>query len=389
MKSLQSRLLTHWFYRGPGTSPPAEPRSHSEHQQEPAQELSAALKVGLLVLEGAYLTGLALRELWARLKPPKKVHDVRVVGVGNLVVGGAGKTPCVLAIAQSLTKAGWRCGILSRGYRSQAEHGKPTIIFPEDLAQLPALTVGDEAWWLAWRTQCPVAVGRDRHSSLNALRAAIPDLNVVILDDGLQQRYLHCDHTVLVIDERGFGNGHCLPYGPLREPAIQLTRFTAWVNNGLQIAHLDGLGPLPRLSAPLRQVGSSWVPLTAWQTPEHWLSVDDGIAQLRGRRILAVAGIAKPEQFFQSLRDMGLAIETLPLADHDPELARRIEQQLQLTHYDHVLMTEKDAVKFFSTHRTLPSEAWALRRDAQCDSEFIQRMIHGPKTPRDLGLSKV
>jgi tetraacyldisaccharide 4'-kinase len=186
---------------------------------------------------------------------------------------------------------------------------------------------------------------------------------------------------VLVIDERGFGNGHCLPYGPLREPAIQLTRFDTWVNNGLQIAHPDGLGPLPRLSAPLTQVGSSWVPLTAWQTPERWLSVDDGIAQLRGRRILAVAGIAKPEQFFQSLRDMGLAIETLPLADHDPELASRIEQQLQLTHYDHVLMTEKDAVKFFSTHRTLPSEAWALRRDAQCDSEFIQRMIHGPKTP--------
>jgi len=372
----------HWFSRTRKNPEPAQPGPDSGHRQEPPlRELSPALKLGLLALEAVYRTGFGLRELWARLERPAKVQAIQVIGIGNLVLGGAGKTPCVMAIAQSLQQAGWRCGILSRGYRSQAEQRKPTLVLPENLAHLPARQVGDEAWWLAWRTRCPVAVGKDRRSSLKMLLAAIPDLNVVILDDGLQQRDLYCDKTLLVIDERGFGNGHCLPYGPLREPAIQLRRFTAWIDNGFQPAPPHGRTSLPELGTTLKQVNRSWVPLTLWQSPEQWLSLDEGIAQLRGRKILAVAGIAMPERFFQSLRGLGLSVDTLALKDHDPELIFHVQQRLQQTHYDHVLMTEKDAVKFFSTSTSLSSTAWALRRDAQCDAEFIQRMMYGPETP--------
>jgi tetraacyldisaccharide 4'-kinase len=360
-QTLSQRLQTYWFY--------------------PDRALLGLHERAMLrLLEGVYRLLLWLRErIWVAFRPTKTVQSVRTLAVGNLIVGGAGKTPTVMALASAIGGKGLRAALLSRGYKSEAEHAGPRILMPSDLANTRAQEVGDEAWLLCWRTQMPVGLGKDRHASLLMLKSRFPDLGIAILDDGLAQRQLHADQQILVLDSRGFGNGHCLPLGPLREPAVNLKRFDAWVNNGLAPSHENALGlPLQRIE--LTQTNGPWVSVGQWQVPDCWLDLDAGIEKFRSAKILAVAGIAVPERFFESLRGFGLEFDALALKDHDPQLVDKTLRHCENQPYDVILMTEKDAVKFFHHPDVLRQKMWALRRQAQLDSTALERLMHGSET---------
>ncbi|WKE67049.1 tetraacyldisaccharide 4'-kinase [Gallaecimonas kandeliae] len=269
------------------------------------------------------LTGLfwlvsALRRLLFRLGL-KKVYraPVPVIIVGNLSVGGNGKTPVVLALAESLKEAGLKPGLIARGYGAKGPF--PALV----KADSPAAAVGDEARLLAKRSGLPMAVGPDRRAAIELLLAD-QDVDVIISDDGLQHYALSRDIEIVVMDgERRLGNGWLLPSGPLREGAWRLDKVDFVVVNG----GMAGPGQYAMtLNQGLPKRVADDVELPWEQLPA---------------RVKAAAGIGNPGRFFASLAQRGLELERrLAFADHHAFSAADfagVEGTL--------LMTEKDAVK--------------------------------------------
>jgi len=254
-----------------------------------------------------------------------------VVVVGNLVVGGAGKTPVVLALVQALREAGFRPGIVSRGYRP----GRRAIDPPRPVhAQTPADECGDEPLLLHRRAQAPVWVGRRRAEAARALLAAHPEVDVVISDDGLQHRALPRALQVLVFDARGAGNGRVLPAGPLRQPLPRRLgpRDVVVYNAPSPSTPLSGHCAMSRLGAIQ--------PLADWWRgqPARWPAA--ALDALRGRPVIAAAGIAHPERFFAMLEATGLQLRRLALPDH-----AQFSPRPWTDGAEPVIVTEKDAVK--------------------------------------------
>lgn len=285
----------------------------------------------------------------ARVAQPSPVP---VVVVGNLVVGGAGKTPVVIALVQGLQALGWQPGVVSRGYGRQDDALRPVQV------QDPAQLVGDEPLLIHRRTGVPVWVGRQRAEAAQALCAAHPQVDVIVSDDGLQHRALARAAELLLFDERGIGNGLLLPAGPLREPLPHTVQ--PW-----QRVLASGARPAPLQPAlPLqRRLGQAW-PLQAWWAGDASACLP--LASLRGRRLLALAGIATPERFFTMLREQGLDIEPCPQADHADYSTLPWPAATQ-----EVVVTEKDAVK-------LPPQAvgaarvWVLGLDLDLPQAWVQ-----------------
>ena len=267
---------------------------------------------------------------------------VPVLVVGNLVVGGAGKTPTVIALAQALQRRGWHPGIVSRGYGGQRPDARLPLQVHADSA---ALETGDEPLLMALRTGLPVWVCSQRVAAAKALCAHHPEVDVLISDDGLQHLALQRDAELVVFDDRGAGNGLQLPAGPLREPLPRgLPRQTRALYNAGRPST-----PLPGPCAHRRLAGVQ--PLTTWwgthETPKN-------LEAWRGRRVLAAAGIGHPERFFSMLEQAGLVVQRWPLADHAPLSPRPWPADTPC-----VVMTEKDAVKLPSSALS-PSEATTL-----------------------------
>lgn len=271
---------------------------------------------------------------------------VPVVVVGNLTVGGSGKTPLVLWLVERLREGGWRPGVISRGYG-----GSVAAVSPVTPAS-DAAVVGDEPLLLARRSGVPVFVGRDRVAAGKALLAAHPECNVVVSDDGLQHYRLARTAEIVVFDGRGAGNGRLLPTGPLREPLSRLARASAVVWNGAIGELGEGDGRIPRFA--MRLVGQRFVALGDRQRT-------CAIADLRGRPLHAVAGIGDPSRFFAQLAALGLEFSAHPFPDHHVYRA----EDFPFAHDDVFLMTEKDAVKCVGL--SLP-EAWVLPIDACIDN---------------------
>ena len=251
---------------------------------------------------------------------------VPVVVVGNLIVGGAGKTPTVMAIVQLLRRQAFTPGIVSRGY---GRSGDAALLVKRDMA---VAMCGDEPLLMHLRTGAPVAVGRDRVAAARLLLHVHPRVNALVSDDGLQHLALARDVQVLVFDERGAGNGWLLPSGPLREalpnalPKQTLVLYNAAVPST----------PLPGAIAR-RSLGGVCA-LDAW-----WRGELPTMAQfhaLRGRPVLAAAGLARPQRFFGMLREAGLSITALPLPDHHDFATLPWPADTA-----NVVLTEKDAVK--------------------------------------------
>ncbi len=354
------RLTDFWFNRG-------------------SPNVGMPLRASLGLLEVIYRFALGIRRIWTRVVPPREMPGMRIIAVGNLVVGGAGKTPCTLALSAALSARAIPFGIIARGYRSRAETQPARLIQPADLQSVTPGDIGDEPWLLCWRTQRPVVVGADRYAAAALLHTTFPEIKVALLDDGLQQRTVAWTESLVLIDQRVFGNQHCLPAGPLREPIDQLRHYDHWIDN-LAPPEMTSRYALPQSRGILTQTNHCWIPIAHWQTPAMWKDFAHGLQQATGQSILAVAGIATPENFFNTLRHHGLTIDTLTLADHATDLVAQTVRKWREKHYDLVLMTEKDAVKFFHEPSPIHNQAWALRRDAALDPDFLKRLFDGPKT---------
>jgi tetraacyldisaccharide 4'-kinase len=271
---------------------------------------------------------------------------VPVIVVGNVSVGGTGKTPLVAALAGLLRKAGYSPGIVSRGYRGNARQWPQQVRADSD----PAV-VGDEAVMLARMTRCPIAVGPDRVAAAEAL-LEYSECNVILADDGLQHYALGRDIEIAVVDgERRFGNGHCLPAGPLREPASRLTEADFVVVNG---------GHRQRLEYPMK--------LTARTARKVTGEREVPLEEFKGRRVHAVAGIGHPGRFFRLLRRHGIEIIEHPFPDHHAFVTADLDFADGLP----VLMTEKDAVK--CAHFAAANQ-WYVPVTAETDSNLALRLL--------------
>jgi len=291
----------------------------------------ASLVFGFLVL---------FRKTLYRVRLLKSVHPgIPVIVVGNLVAGGSGKTPLVLWIAEFLKSKGWSPAIVSRGFGARLEAPRAATVASG------ATEVGDEPVLLARRSGCPVWVGPDRVRVIEALRAQHPEVDVVILDDGLQHYRLRRDLEIVVVDARGFGNGFLLPAGPLREPPSRLRSVGAVVSHESSITgysmSLDG-ETLHRM-ADARERCS--------------------VRDFAGQEVHAVAGIGHPNRFFLHLAHLGLKPVPHPFPDHHPFRAT----DLEFGDGAPVLLTEKDAVKLRHTARP---NWWVLPVTARLDPAF-------------------
>ena len=283
------------------------------------RSLTAYLLLPLSILFGVLS---AVRRVLYRAHLLRSVHlPVPVIMVGNVVVGGTGKTPLVMWLVVAMRQAGYVPGVISRGYggNAQADVIEVTSVSSAD-------QVGDEPLLIAHHARCPVVVGRDRVAAARALLVAHPEVDVIISDDGLQHYRLQRSVEIVLFDERGGGNRWLLPAGPLRESMSRHRDVT--VLNGVQMP--EGL---PSNCLRMQVIG------------EHAEALSDRTRRLPlgefSGRITAVAGIGNPQRFFSMLRDAGLSIETMALPDHHQFSA----QSFAGINADVILITEKDAVK--------------------------------------------
>ena len=271
-----------------------------------------------------------------------KKLPVPVIVVGNLTVGGSGKTPLTIWLVEALQALGWRPGIISRGYG-----GSQVGVQAVDAAAMAA-QAGDEPLLLARRCAVPVFVGRDRAAVGEALLAAHPECDVLVSDDGLQHYRLRRDVELAVFDARGFGNGQLLPAGPLREPLSRLARASAVVWNSAPGRRLENTA-LPQF--PMSLAAGDFYAL-------HDARQRATAAELRGRPLHAIAGIGDPARFFATLGALGLAFVPHAFPDHHAYTPTDLDFGADAV----LLMTEKDAVKCGQLSR---HEAWVLPVNAQ------------------------
>lgn len=306
------------------------------------------LSTWIMPLSLLYVDVVRLRRFLYRIGLKRSVRlPVPVVVVGNLTVGGTGKTPLVAWLARFLAAEGYRPGIISRGYGGKQDAPRPVTA-----ASDPAL-VGDEAVLLATHSGCPVWVGRNRPAAGRALLAA-QACDILLADDGLQHYALQRDIEIVVVDgQRRFGNGYCLPAGPLREPPERLKQVDLVIVNG------PVEEPQPGEYA-MHCRGTQLVNLLDGRRLE--------LAEFRGRRCHAVAGIGNPARFFAQLRAAGLDCDCRAMPDHHVYQAA----DLAFAGGEPLLMTEKDAVKCrsFAT-----GNCWYLPVTAEPAAAFVRDFV--------------
>jgi tetraacyldisaccharide 4'-kinase len=271
----------------------------------------------------------ARRALYAAGLKPQTRLDVPVIVIGNLYVGGTGKTPLTVELARALIARGRRPGVVSRGYRASST--RPRLVGPADSAR----EVGDEPLLIARAAPVPVAVANRRAEAARLLRERHPQCDVIIADDGLQHWPLARDMEIALLHYRGLGNGWMLPAGPLREPGGRLDRVDAIVLNG-DVPAIPGNAP--RFLMRTRLAGAFALRDPALRIELAALASEQRRA---GLRLTAAAGIGMPDRFFAMLRDAGLTVEAMPLADHFDFS----ENPFDGCRADRILVTEKDAVK--------------------------------------------
>ncbi|MEM8815360.1 MAG: tetraacyldisaccharide 4'-kinase [Pseudomonadota bacterium] len=321
----------------------------------------------LLPLSWLYRLAVAIRRGCYRLGIfRQRVLPAPVIVIGNLVAGGAGKTPVTLFLAQALKEKGLKPGIVSRGYGREDD-----TLLVEVAAGDAADEVGDEPLLLARRSGCPVVVGRDRVTA--ARRLLQRGVDVILADDGLQHYRLARDFELCVVDaERGFGNGCLLPAGPLREPLSRLLTVDSILLNGA--AGKDNDRDHASL-ARLRQRGIRFS-LTAENAERLDGSARRPLTEFAGRTVHAIAGIGNPERFFRLLRSFGVRCVEHPLADHaridEFELERMTRTATDSAGAHDILMTEKDAVRLGDTSS---ERLWAVPVDLVMEPSTAAALI--------------
>ncbi len=296
---------------------------------------------------------IGLRRLLYRLGLLKTTRlPVPVIVVGNINVGGSGKTPLTLTLIDWLRQAGYTPGVISRGYGGRAR--VPMLVRADSDPDL----VGDEPVLIARRAGCPLWIGRSRGEAGRRLLDFHPEVDVILADDGLQHYALARDMEIAVVDGgRGFGNGRLLPAGPLREPVSRLAGVDAVVVNGPDIDL--------RLAAPRFAMKLTVRHFVNLAQPDLRVSPK----RFRGETVHAVAGIGHPERFFDSLAAMGLTLTRCPFPDHHAYAPDDLPAGT-------VLMTEKDAVKCAAFPRP---DAWFLAVDAEVEGGLKTLLLNALK----------
>jgi len=290
-----------------------------------------------------------------------------VISIGNITVGGTGKTPVTAHIARLLLAQGYRVAVLSRGYGGSLE-GQTAVVSDGATVMLSSRECGDEPFLLA--STIPglmVVIGSDRHAAgLLAMQQLAPD--VFLLDDGFQHLRLKRDLNILLLDHNHpFGNGWTLPAGLLREPIRASQRADLVIHTRCHetINTITGLEHIPQLSARHELVDA--IPLTGGEP----LPLDS----LIGLRTVAFAGIAEPEGFFESLRQHSIQpAETIDLPDHahyTDEIVAQLEDTMKRHAADCLLTTEKDGVKLSRLPTSLAEKTWLARLDLKIDRPDI------------------
>jgi tetraacyldisaccharide 4'-kinase len=318
--------------------------------------------LALLLSPLAAAYGALARRERERARPERA--PLPLVVVGNFVVGGAGKTPTVIALVQALAARGRNPGVISRG------HGRPDAALREVAAADTAAQAGDEPLLIRRRTGAPVFVGGDRAAAARALCARHPEVDVLVADDGLQHHALARDAELVVFDERGAGNGRLLPAGPLREPLpLQLPPH-------MRVLYTAGGAstPLPGALAE-RSLSLAW-PLDGWHAGDGRQAVP--LATLRGRLLVAAAGVAAPEKFYTMLEAAGLTIHRLPLPDHHGYATLPWPVGTP-----EVITTEKDAIKL-APDRLGATRVWVVPLDLRLPDALVAELaalLFPPNTP--------
>jgi len=314
-----------------------------------------------------------------------------VIVVGNIAVGGTGKTPLIIAMAKRLQAEGLQVGVVSRGYGSQAPHYPYAV--PHDGT---AEACGDEPLLIRLHTDCPVVIDADRRAALNHL-LSLQGCDVVLSDDGLQHyRLLRHIEIALLDGSRGIGNGQCLPAGPLREMPKRLKSCEhVVINRGLfeanKVADKEILSPkakehpsVPALMAAAGERGHNMfiapsALMSIYDASELEFTAQDQssltVAGFRlGQTCLAMAGIANPQKFFTMLESMGLEVIGHSFDDHQ-EFS---EADLAFAFNKPLLMTSKDAVKCAGYLRDPRAKYWwCIDIDATLDENFWQGVLQG------------
>jgi tetraacyldisaccharide 4'-kinase len=301
----------------------------------------------LKMLSCVYKTVIALRRNCYQSGLFKSTRvAVPVIVVGNLSVGGTGKTPLTIWLVCFLRELGYQPGVISRGYTGQATHRSATLVSADSDPRL----YGDEAVLIATRTQCPVVVAKQRVAAAQHL-LAISQCDIIISDDGLQHLALKRDIEIIVIDGmRQFGNRYCLPAGPLREPVSRIDNVDFLVCNGSQYAN----------AIQMTVAGNTIVNLI----DQHH---QRPLSSLRNQHAHVVTAIGNPQRFFQTLKQAGITFDTRVFPDHHHYSAK----DLYFDDNYPLVMTEKDAVKCYHLAN---KNTWMLPVQAQLDTRFNEAL---------------
>ena len=270
---------------------------------------------------------------------------VPIIVVGNISVGGSGKTPLVIWLAELFKNAGYKPAIISRGYKGKAGSWPQQVRVDSD-----PVVVGDEAVQLARRCKCPIAVGPDRCASIDALLEHT-DIDMIISDDGLQHYAMQRDIEIAVVDGvRRHGNQRLLPSGPLREPVSRLKEVDFIVSNG--VADRGEYAMLVKGLVAKNLVSDS----------------TQGLERFSGQTVHAICGIGNPDRFFNGLKQFGINLIEHVHPDHHPFFEADINFDDDLP----VLMTEKDAVK---CQRFKSKQHWFVPVQAELNKHFAPRLL--------------
>lgn len=290
------------------------------------------------------------QDLQNKAKKAQKLPKSTIV-IGNINVGGTGKTPATITITKALQDRGIKVGILSRGF------GRKIQTLHIATTKSTALEMGDEPYLIYQKTQAPMAIDASRYEAGMALLKAHPEIECFICDDALQHRQLVRDMEIIVVGKQGFGNERIFPAGPLREPLSRLEKADYILSNGANIDHLRKITTTPIISlhsellAPVNLISGIQKPFT----------------EFKKIPFTAIAGIAHPENFYNMLRDKGLEFTVCSFPDHH-QYAEADFRPIQTA----ILMTEKDATKCQDLKR---DNLWAVALENKICSKFIDTLV--------------
>jgi|TARA_B110000483_G_scaffold216665_1_gene268383 tetraacyldisaccharide 4'-kinase len=333
-------------------------RKKIERQLDRAWYGDAKWSRALLPFEALYARGALKAKIRGQISADNNVLSIPLIVVGNISVGGTGKSPVVIRLAKELKNRGYRPGILSRGYGAQTEV-HPRLVSADD----EAAKVGDEPLMMAASLpDIPIVIDRDRLRGAQYLKNQ-SQVDLVICDDGLQHYALPRDIEIVVLDaERGIGNGHLIPVGPLRESVDRLGSVDYILCNGALSSLPSNLSALVNYQFAMQ--------------PKSWQSVKTGESKALdqvdlGDSVLAVSAIGNPGRFHNTLRTLGLQPKALVFPDHHAFKA----EELVFAVRDYglpLVMTAKDAVKC----RSFAYSDWlALQVEAELPEDFIDSLL--------------